>query len=332
MKELVVVNLAGSKYGVWKEDTVALRDVGVVHKLPERMEWFSGVSAIDNRIAQLFDLSVCLGHSPFNNTGSGLALIMSKGDVLKGFVADRGGTTEVEDSDIFPLPAHLSCPEFDTCVFQNGELIPVIKIGKIYKRVCGPSWTLPVYTLTDTVTVKDTEKDGSLRMFTVNGKVFAINNNLIETAGVIPGHMHILPTAPGHVDGIMFENGNVRAVINTGHYMGYNGSGSQNTALFVKKGPAILVESDLGVQKAGPVIPLPSLATLELLQHAVMQEEEIIPVINVHALMSRHSKEYTGKKYVPRSKFHTFFKKKEVKVLEFSLAGMIQSIPDSQVE
>jgi chemotaxis signal transduction protein/LysM repeat protein len=134
------------------------------------------------------------------------------------------------------------------------------------------------------------------------------------------------------VEGVVYDRGGVRAILNPSKRIGYQYCCDKGIVMFViEGGPGLMVGSDATTFSGLTPAVLPPLAASELMQHALIHECDIIPVLNIHALISVDPK-YRKKKYTPRSRFHQLFGTREVRVLEFSLSDMVLGLPDSQVE
>jgi chemotaxis signal transduction protein/nucleoid-associated protein YgaU len=175
---------------------------------------------------------------------------------------------------------------------------------------------------------------GFFRAFTIDGEAFAVPGESVEPGSDEPGRIHPLPTAPPHVQGVVFKDNAVRAVIDLARHMGKKGFSERSHMLLAKSGGlAFLVDEDMGRLK-GKVLhtPMPRIAASDFIDHALVWKGKVMPLLDVHASVSQNPSKAFSKKYSPRSRFQNSFGKKEAILYEFALNGLRQSVPKSQVE
>jgi chemotaxis signal transduction protein/nucleoid-associated protein YgaU len=335
MKELVLLDLGGNRYGVWKDDVLSVRDVSGIHGIPLSTELFSGTTGIEGHTANLFDLAACLGHKPFDRKRPGRALVMSERGIIEGFVFDsEAGRIEVPPESVLPMPGCLESSEVTECAYDSGETVPVINIGLLYKRIRKRQWGPCVFSFPRSALRGSKPFSGFFRAFTIDGEAFAVPGESVEPGSDEPGRIHPLPTAPPHVQGAVFKDGGVQAVIDLARYMGKKGFSERGRMLLAKSGGlAFLADEDMGRLKGKvPHLPMPRIAASDFIGHALVWKGKVVPILNVHASVSRNPAKAFSRKYAPRSRFQDSFGKKEARVREFVLNGLRQSVPDSQVE
>jgi chemotaxis signal transduction protein/nucleoid-associated protein YgaU len=336
MKEIILIGFGGSRYGVWKDSVLGSRETGAIHPLPLSPAQFAGVSEIDGLTANIFDLASCMGHEPFDRRGAGRVLIMVEGSRPEGFVfREETERLEIALEDVHPMPDYFKAPAFSACVRHEGEMFPVIDIEALYERVLHPRWKPPVPYFPNAVPEEDPSGVEGVRVFELDGRLFAAPAGSIEEDAVRPGRIIGMPLAPPHVEGVAFLNGRVSTVINPARLMGLKESPGYGRLLVSKTGGfGFLVNSDMGRLDEGSleIMPLPPLVSSSLMSRALLRDGEVIPLLNISALASNSPKEIMFKGHKPKSRFHGLFGKRDVKVLEFSLPGAVHSFPDSQVE
>lgn len=334
MRELVVILMGGCRYGVWKDAVLSSRRIHGIHWLPLSPECLSGVAEFDGRTATLFDLSVCLGHGPFDRRLPGEAIILTEDPRPGGFVyAEESDTVEVDPEELLPMPGFLNSEEFEGCAVCSGEPVVVIGISLLYRRAMGPEWkpagSLPAVAAPPL----EPSEMGEVRLFEASGERFAVPAQAVEEEAAKPGPIRPLPLAPPYVEGLCLHEGRTRAVISFARRMGLEDE-NRGVLLFPREGDfAILAGSDLGmVGLASGPLPMPPLSRRDSTPLAVAIDGEIIPLIHVPALIGRDGEADLRGAYTPRSKFAALFGKRQVKVCEFSASGMTLVVPDSQVE
>jgi chemotaxis signal transduction protein/LysM repeat protein len=334
MKKVLVITIDGNRYGIWKDDVLSVREVNTIYGLPQSPEWFAGIARIDDRTAHLVDIAVLIGHRPFDRNRSGCVLIMNDGTSIEGFIADsEDSRIDVPDGSTFPMPDYLACYGIDMFVLDGSELLPIIKIKDVYEQLRSENTPLPACTLNiSTLQRGEEDKSRDFCMFTIHGDNYAVTGDLIERSDTCSHQLSSLPSAPDHVEGVVYDSGGVRAILDPGKRIGYRHSCDGGTVMFVKDGgPGFRVGSDAMTFSGCTPVVLPPLAASALMQFALLKGHDIIPVLDVHALVSVDTR-YRKKKYTLRSRFHQHFGTKEVSVLEFTLSDMVIGLPYSQVE
>jgi chemotaxis signal transduction protein len=335
MKELILINLGGNRYGVWKDDVLSVRDVDGIHGIPMSTALFSGTAGIEGRTANLLDLAACLGHKPFDRKRPGRVLVMSEREYIGGFVFDsESGRIEAPPESVLPMPGCLESPEVTECVCDSGETVPVINIGLLYKRIRKKRWGPCVFSFPRSAPRGSKPLSGVFRAFTIDGEAFAVPDESVERGAEEPGRIHPLPTTPPHVQGVVFKDGGVRVVIDLARYIGKEGFSERGRMILAKGGSlAFLVDEDMGrLKEKVPHSPMPRIAASGFIGHALVWKGKVVPLLDVHASVSRNPAKAFSRKYAPRSRFQDSFGKKEARVHEFVLNGLRQSVPDSQVE
>jgi len=334
MRELIVISMGGCRYGVWKDAVLSNRRIQGIHWLPLSPECFSGVTEVDGHTATLFDLAVCLGHGPFDRRASGEAIILSEAPSPGGFAfSEESNTIEVDPNALLPMPGFLKSEEFEGCAVHAGEPVIVLNIALVYERALGPDWKSARFNPADAASPLELSGVVDVRVFEASGETFAVPALMVEEEAARPGPIRPLPLAPPHVEGLCLHGGRTRAVVNLARRMGLEDENG-GLLLFAREGDfAFLAGSDAGrVRLESRPLPMPPLARTDSAPFAVARGEEIIPLINVPALVGTGGDLDLRGAYRPRSKFASLFGRREVKVCEFSAAGLTLVIPDSQVE
>jgi chemotaxis signal transduction protein len=335
MNELILINLGTDKYGVWKNDVLSVKDVVGIQKIPMSTELFSGTAGIEGNTANLLDLSACLGHKAFDRKRPGRALVMSEREIIGGFVFDsEAGRIEVSPESILPMPSCLESSEVTECAYDSGETVPVINVGLLYKRIYETRLGPCVFSFPRSAPQESTTFSGVFRVFKIEGEEFAVPDELLEPVAEEPGRIHPLPTAPPHVQGVVFIDNGVRAVIDLARYMGKDGFSESGQMILAKSDDlAFLVDEDMGkLEGKVTLMPMPLIAASDFIDHALFWKGKVVPLLNVHASLSRKPAKAFSRSYVPNSRFQDSFGKEGAMVHEFVINGQRQSVPDSEVE
>lgn len=335
MKELFVISVDASMYGVWKDDVLHLREISHVHDLPLTPEGVSGVCLVDNDTSILFDLGLCLGHSAFDRRGPGRAFMMSETKRSEGFIFEGEATRfQIPPEEVFAVPDCLQGSGFDECVFHAGHLLPVVNIAVLYQRLREKRWERPVVDFQDPGPPPNVSSADAFRVCELCGMAFGVPDDLLEAEATRPGPIRRILLAPPYVEGIVLQNERVSMVLNPARYMGLNLERDRHLLLLTKSGGlGFLVDADRGVLR-GKVTPqpMPPLTSSDFMAYGLVRDREVIPLLNIHALVSRTPERLSSDHYTPESRIASIFGKQEVEILEFSLLGMRLGVPASEVE
>jgi chemotaxis signal transduction protein/nucleoid-associated protein YgaU len=335
MGELIVVRIGRSKYGIWKDAVLSTKEIQGIHWLPMSPRRISGVADVEGRLATIFDLGVCLGHPPFERKRPGRVLVVSEGKKFEGFVyGEEAGRLELSSEELLPMPGCMRAPEFVSCAVHEGDPVPVIDLKLLYERALSLEWEPPRFITFEDIAPLDAVSVKGARVFISGGEAFSAPADSIEKDPVGPGRVCPLPLAPPHVEGLRLVGGRAAAVVNLARFLGLGNGRDPGYMLLAREGDfGFLIDSDQGVAAKGAAArPMPPLASTALMPSALVQNGDIIPLLNVPALMSAPADRDLARAYKPRSRFHTDFGKKDAVVVEFSFLGMRYSLPDSEVE
>lgn len=329
MKELIVIRMGDSHYGVWNENIPDLEDINRIHSLPWSSSWFSGVSTLDNRTLALFDLSVCTAHGSYDRKGQGRAIIIQSGEGTDvGFVFQQeAGRLEVAEQDILPMPEHLNSAEFSECVLKGDQLIPVIDLAALYRRVKVKGWNRVIFEFPEGSS-KATEFTNEIRLFRLGESVFAISAEILARRHTSDTNITRLPVAPPHVEGITVEERESYALLNLAQFLQLeNVEPAESLLLTNKGGLGFLVNAEEGLA-SDQVIPMPPAIHSNVIKQGIFHQSRVIPLIDLYG--SLIASKPTVVDYLPESDFPALFKQGEVAVTEFRFLGMTHGIPESE--
>ncbi len=343
MRELLLLNLGGMNYGVWKDDVLSIKDVQTIHRLPLSPTCIAGMSILDGRTATLADLSVCIGLAPMSRQKKGHILIMSEQEKITGFVvAGDVASVTVPDDAVYPMPGYLKTPVLDTCVVHASQPIPVINISLLYTRVQKADREPPMAEfLVSAPRRLDVSSINAIRVFESGGEPFAAAAAGIEEDSVKPGRVSGLALIPQYVRGIAFHRGTVIPVIHLAQTMKLPQQGTVTRMLPAEIGSAgfgFLIDADQGAlfSKDFQLKPLPPIALSRWMRAAALRHGEILPLVDLGALLSAQPGDKDDKplpeRYSPDSRFFSLFGSEEVEVTEFSLLGARHALPRSEVQ
>jgi len=341
MKELCLLNFIGTKYGVWKDHVISIKELENVHKLPLTPASFAGVSDFDGGTVALFDLGVCLGFPPINRKLPVHLLLMSEEDRFAGLVvAGEIKHVSIPSDAVFPMPDYLKTLAIDTCALHEGDTVPIINISTIYSSMRKGELEpfMSEFDVSGTARAEELSSIKDVRIFRTNGETFAVSASCIKEVSTGPERIFRLTLTPPYVKGIVFYKDRIMPVISL----------SKRLKLPCNEAQEMMLVADLGGEQFGftvdsdeatlsgedfTISTLPPIVRLEWMKYAVLRKSEIIPFINFSALVSGHQDETPlPERYRPASRFSSLFSKKQVEIREFLLLGVRHGLPNSQVE
>jgi len=336
MEKLVLINFSGNLYGVRNKELLDIKKIRSVHRLPLRQVSLAGIGlSEEGRTVTLFDLGVCMGHGPFDDAGPGMALVVAGGERLEGFIVGSDfREAEVASGELVPMPECLTAPEIDRCALIDGEMVPVINVGVLYEGIVKNGRSRPCMRVQESAAQRDPVGAAHFRVFGLGGLLFAMPGESIESVTPMAGlgRVRPMPLSGNHIEGIVLVNGRVSAAVNPADHLGLS-SGNGEKVLFLERsgGFGLVADSDIGVIYGGSPKPMPPLVSSDFMGHGLVHDGEVIPLIDVRALLSAKDEEPSSP-YAPTRDFESEFGKKDVGVLEFSLSGVRHSLPSSEVE
>ncbi len=342
MKRLLVLSFNGMRYGVWRDSILSLEDVQTIHRLPLSPAFIAGMTILDGRTATLADLSACLGLPKMTRKKSGRVLLMSRQEKVAGFVvAGEIDHLTIEPHAVLPMPDYLKTAVIDTCAVHDSEPIPVINISLLYSRVQKEESEPPVAEFrVPAAEPRAITSIKKVRIFESGRERFAAPAAGIEEEAVKPGRIAGLTLVPPHVKGLSFLRESVVPLISLSRKMKLSNTGAEALVFVVEIGArfAFIVDADAGTlfRKDFTIKPLPPLVESGWIRGAVVRAGEILPLIDLGALMSSRAdggdERPLPQRYSPDSRFLFLFGKGDVEVVEFSLLGARHALPKSEVE
>jgi len=335
-KELLIISFGSSRYGVWEDDVLAKHEIHRVHRLPMTPRLFSGISDIDGHTVNLFDLGACLGHEPCSREDAGRALVVARGKKLQAFLYGREESRmKVKPGSLVPMPPTLRIPEMDTCVLSRDGQVPIVNIQVLYKRLKKGKWEAPSYNLPDRPAAPRISFPDELRIFEIDGLPYAVPASQIEGDATMPGLIRDMLLAPPYVKGITGDNGRVSAVIDPNYHLQLPSNGLKRRMVHARNGHfGFLMDRDLGTLRRGEfeLRPLPTIARTGLMGQTAVAGGELLPVINVSALLARYPLNFANVKYRTRSRFAASLGKTPSQIVQLSIHGIPHCLPGDEVE
>lgn len=343
MRELFLLQAGGQQYGVWKDEIVSVKDVQTLHRLPLAPACIAGMSIIDDRTVTLADLPVCIGHAPAAGNGQGRVLILSGAEKTMGFMVSGDiGTLSIPDDAVFPVPEYVRTVVINSCAIHNSIPIPIINVSALYHQLLKPDQDLPraAFIIPDAGS-QNNSKRSAVRLMDLGGQLYAAPSKGREEQTTEAAAASGLSRVPQYVKGIGFCNGSVLTVIDMPQRI--KRQKSKPGARMILEQIAgekfgLLVDEDRGTVPAASVIiaDLPPIAHCSWLNAALLHGGQIVPLVELPALLSADLKDAAQKplpkRYAPDSAFHELFKRQDVDVVEFLLLGAPHALPKCEVE
>lgn len=352
MRELTIFNLGELKYGIWRNEAIAVKDVEHIHWLPPIPKHIAGMSILEGRTVTMFDLPACIGLSPLARKRQKYSVIVFENEKnVAGFLVDFIiGHFSISSETVHKMPGYLRTEVIDTCAVHNSELIPVISLSKLFKIVLQADFKPPKAEFRIPEIQQDkTSSVNTVRVFKSGGEYFAISSENIEKASVKPGPVSNMALVHKHVSGITFHGGKLIPLVHMSSCI--NEQTEQEGQTYTLEITPLVLIADIAGQSFGLLIdsdrgewddenftlkPLPPLVQSSWMKRTIIHGKEIIPIIDSGVLLSDRSDENDRdslpQRYTPDSNIEAIFGKEGVKVIEFSLLGLRYALPESEVE
>ena len=353
MRELTIFNLGELKYGIWRNEAIAVKDVEHIHWLPPIPKHIAGMSILEGRTVTMFDLPACIGLSPLARKRQKYSVIVFEHEKnVAGFLVDFIiGHFSISSETVHKMPGYLRTEVIDTCAVHNSELIPVISLSKLFKIVLQADFKPPEAELRiPEIQQQDkTSLVNTVRVFKSGGEYFAVPSENIEKASVKPGLVSNMALVHKHVSGITFHGEKLIPLIHMSSCINEQ-TEQEGQTYTLERTPLVLI-ADIAGQSFGLLIdsdrgewddenftlkPLPPLVQSSWMKRTIIHGKEIIPIIDSGVLLSDRSDENDRdslpQRYTPDSNIEAIFGKEGVKVVEFSLLGLRYALPESEVE
>ncbi len=342
MRELLVIQVKGSRYGIWKDAVLSVKDVESLHRLPLAPACIAGISIIDGRTVMLADLPACIGYDPGNENRAGRMLVLSGQEKISGFLVYSDiDSLAVPQEAVVPLPDYIKTDAMHTCVVHEDGPVPIIDVFHLQSHILKeqdpprPSLIVPRADRVNSAALS------SARVFRLGNELYALSSPGVEEQTIPPARIAGMPLVPQFIKGITCHEGAILQVVDLSQRIRRKKAESGNRVLIQKingAGFGLLIEEDRGTVPASEftVASLPPIAGSAWLNHAVIIAGQIVPLVDPSLLLSINA-EVSGErrretKYTPTSQFPALFKKQDTDVVEFSLLGARHALPKSEIE
>jgi twitching motility protein PilI len=340
MRELLVIHVKGSHYGIWK-DTVSVKHGETLHRLPLAPDCIAGISIIDDRTVTLADLPACIGYDPGNENRTGSILVLSGQEKITGFLVNRDiGSLAVPREAVVPLPDYVKTDAMQTCAIHDDCPIPIIDVYHLHSHILKdqdpprPSFLVPRRERLDIAALS------SARVFRLDDELYALSSSGVEEQTITPARIVGMPLVPQFIRGITCHEGGIFPVVDLSQRI--RRKKTESGRMLIQKingaGFGLLIGEDRGTVPASEfmVAPLPPIAGSAWLNYTVIIAGQIVPLVDPSLLLSINAEgseeRHRETLYTPASPFPALFKKQDADVVEFSLLGARHALPKSEVE
>ncbi len=335
MRELLLIQLYGQRFAVDRQTVRDVQQVNV-HRLPLTPEWLAGIAVVDDRTVTLADLCACISCGKGVN-GSGQALMLASPGKIHGFVVSGSAVPcDAADDAFLPVPGDLATDAISSCVVLENEPVPVLDLTRICRRLVQASVGEAVDRSLRPVGT-DGIDTGAVRLFSVGELMFGIAASQVDGPAVRADRITPLPESPPFVRGVVVHDRSLVPVIDLCSALDCEEGYLPELMLPVNCGKdrfGLFIDQDNGTIHPDNVIlrRIPKLALRPGILLAVLQQEQVIPILDLSGLLSARSESAPEFPFDADSVFPSLFLTKDVEVTEFSLLGMRQALPKCEVE
>lgn len=341
MKQLLVFSLDGVQCGVWNDPMLSIRDLQPIHKVPLSPPYIAGICVMDDRTITVADLPACIGFPPINRKKYGQILLFSEQDRPSGFVIEgQIDQISVAEEIVIPVPDYFKTAAIETCaVINNSILIPIIRIAHLSACI----HTANLEPFIPPLKISGNKKRNMslvkhIRIFDAGNESFAGAASDIQNGSTPAPRIVRLPHVPRFIKGMAFQHGRIIPIISLAEKLELLHPGTHSLILQAEidhSGFGFLIDADENTMSSADVLirPLPLLIQCCWMRAAVIRQGEILPVIDLGALIStdQDNDAPLWERYTPDSPFNTHFGRDTVEVVEFFLLGARHALPKMEV-
>jgi chemotaxis signal transduction protein/nucleoid-associated protein YgaU len=341
MSNLLLINVAGARYGLWEAALASVRVALPLHLLPLSPPAIAGIAILDDRSAVIADLAASLGSAPVSNAQNATFLIIDPKEKIAGFVIE-GAVDRVEHpaEQAIPVPDAVSTQEIDTCVVINDVAVPIINIRALQERLQQGSLELPQAAGGFGAAQHSDPSSFAVRAFLIDGERFCVNAEGAAFAAIGRERISVLPARNNWLAGITVHDHAVLPLVRLDDLLGIEARSDRGGMLIAGSGGGrhgLLVDEDLGIieQQDLRISGLPALARRSWMPAAAVSTGMVYPLIEAGRIVSARAGEDERDalpSFIPGSEFPQKFRKGEVEVVEFSLLGATHAVPKDEVK
>jgi chemotaxis signal transduction protein/nucleoid-associated protein YgaU len=342
MKNLLLINFADARYGLWEDSLVSVRGALPLHRLPLSPPAIAGIAVLDDRSAVIADLAACLGSPAMKDGGNGTFLIVDAGEKIAGFAVE-GAVNRVEqpEDQIRAVPDAVRTEVIDTCVVIEDGVVPIINIRVLHKRLKQGNLDLPkaagVFAVTSHL---DPDPAFPVRAFSLGNERFCVRAAGTVFQAISGEVITRLPEKNDWLAGITVYKDAILPLVRLDDRLDIKARPGQSGMLIagVDGGRhGLLVDEDLGIieQQDLRISDLPALARQAWMPSAAVSSGTVYPLIEAGRIISERpgeNEQDPQRSFSPASGFSSRFRTSEVDVVEFSLLGTNHAVPKEEVK
>lgn len=337
MKKLNIIAFEGIKYGFWDDEIKAVRTDLAIHRLPQSSPFLAGIATVDEKLMSIADLAVCMGH-PAKASGVGAVILLSVDGQSAGFATSSNiWQIDLSEERIYPIPECAGTELVNVCAADGAELIPVINMAELYRRVQKDDFE--PYTLQvefEQITTESRPEKKVLRQVVCNGETLALCAVGLMAEIDASSHMAKFGQMPEYIAGLVLSSREVVPIIHLAKrlHMGDEGGAKRILLAQIKEqkvGFIIDAVADDPIED-GQSVPLPPIVSKTWMKDAILSEGEIVPVIDLEALVLSR---FDGRdeaplvnRYTPETVFRAGVEPCEI--VAFSVLGVRHAIPKKE--
>ncbi|MHB8844954.1 MAG: chemotaxis protein CheW [Nitrospirota bacterium] len=341
MKTLLLINIAGSRYGLWEDALTAVRGALPLHRLPLSPPAIAGIAILDDRSAVIADLAAALGSPPLKDHQNASFLIIDPREKIAGFVV-AGAVDRIEHpaEQVLPVPAALSTPVIDACAVIDHAAVPIINIRALQERLKQGILEMPRPAGGIEASPHSGPQSFAVRAFLTGGERFCVNAAGTAFAPVSRERIATIPAGNDWLAGIAVHDHAVLPLVRLDGLLGIEARSDRGGMLIASADGGrhgLLVDEDLGIidQKDLRMNELPALARQSWMPAAAVSSGKVYPLIEAGRVIpgrAEEEKRETAPSFTPDSEFPRKFRTGEVEVVEFSLLGASHAVPKDEVK
>ncbi|NOQ36675.1 MAG: hypothetical protein GQ569_12410, partial [Methylococcaceae bacterium] len=344
MRDLYLLNFDNNQYGIWEDELLFCDKTRYVSQLPMFPDYIAGICSIEKgHSLTLADLAVCLGYTKEQKQDKAHALLLTEDKNFAGFcVYGDLEQIPVDEKDCHLISDYLKSDVINSCIMFDQAIIPIINIQVLFGRLLNEQYILPkIEACLPDLLAEPINYLKTARLFSCAQQLFACPVEVVDT--VIPLFRKIvnLPATPDYIAGMIEHHEQLIPVINLAKWLEIEEQKPARTLLVcILEGHyfGFLVEKDFG-EASGELTfrNFPELLQFYCLQHALIIDEKIVPVVDFNLLITSASSDSTNHfpikpHYYSNASTPLKFGKAAVTVIPISILGVNHAIPKDEVE
>ncbi len=350
MRDLLLLNLTGITYGIWKDVVLSIKQVDRIQRLPLVPETTAGMVFMDGRSYTLADLAAGLGLPRISRNKSLHILLMSEQDKINGFAVE-GDIRQISilPQNTLPMPGYLKNMMTNTCAVYDSLPVPIINISLLFESLkeAGSAFSTGSFSFPDSPEI-ETGPHKDVRLFKIGTELFAAPAMDIDKIQAKVEKLSNIAQAPDFFGGIICHQKSVLSIIRLSYCLDLPLQTEQEQMIvssdFNGDRFCFPVDSDYKLSSVynAETIPLPPIARSNWITHIIKHEDKIVPVLYLPVLVATFQDDMIDN--IPRipadsynqetstsSRFISRFGKEDTKIIDFLILGVRYTLPATEV-